>query len=68
MVAKSSSKKMNSCGISGENIGVLTIALLLIIFCSEQMCSLSKKDGIYELVCCQMFERICILGPKGNGL
>lgn len=48
--------------------GILTTDLLLIIFNSEQMCILLKKDGVYELVCCQMFERICILGPKGNGL
>ena len=47
---------------------MLTIALLLAIFCSEQMCIFIKKDGIYEPVCCQMLERICILGQKGYGL
>ena len=48
--------------------GVLTTALCLFIFCSAQVCRNSKKGGIYELVCCQMLDRICILGQKGNGL
>lgn len=34
----------------------------------ELFSATAAKVGIYELVCCQMFERICILGPKGNGL